>query len=160
MVTNMYKIILILTLIIPVMSFASGEHKHEHHDHHSISSAGEPAESDKFDRTINVKLLDSMQFKFEADPAINAGEVIKFVVSNAGKIPHEFSIGTPEEHLQHRVMMQKNPNMKHTDGNTVTVAPGETEELIWRFGKLDTVLVACNIPGHFEAGMKYTVHLN
>jgi len=40
------------------------------------------------------------------------------------------------------------------------VAPGETEELIWRFGKLDTVLVACNIPGHFEAGMKYTVHLN
>ena len=74
----------------------------------SISSAGEPAESDEINRTINVKLLDSMQFKFETDPAINSGEVIKFVVSNAGKIPHEFSIGTHEEHLQHRVMMQKN----------------------------------------------------
>ncbi|WGO96877.1 cupredoxin family protein [Saccharophagus degradans] len=156
----MYKIILILTLIIPTMSFASGEHKHEHHDHHSISSAGEPAESDEINRTINVKLLDSMQFKFETDPAINSGEVIKFVVSNAGKIPHEFSIGTPKEHLQHRVMMRKNPKMKHTDGNTITVAPGETGELVWRFGKLDTVLVACNIPGHFEAGMKYSVHLN
>ena len=43
--------------------------------------------------------------------------------------------------------------MVHHDGNTVTVKPGETKELTWKFKGNSDVVFACNIPGHFEAGM-------
>ena len=50
--------------------------------------------------------------------------------------------------------MRKMPDMKHKDPNTVSLAPGESAMLSWRFKGSDTVVFACNIPGHFEAGMK------
>ncbi|MDH3219117.1 MAG: hypothetical protein OEO19_06245 [Gammaproteobacteria bacterium] len=52
-------------------------------------------------------------------------------------------------------MMQKMPDMKHNDPNTVSLAPGESTSLTWKFMGKDTVVFACNIPGHFEAGMKH-----
>lgn len=36
----------------------------------------------------------------------------------------------------------------------VTVAPGKTGEVIWRFTKSGKVDFACLQPGHCEAGMK------
>ena len=54
-------------------------------------------------------------------------------------------------------MMRKMPNMDHEDPNTVSLAAGETARLSWRFMGDDAVVFACNIPGHFEAGMKYVL---
>jgi uncharacterized cupredoxin-like copper-binding protein len=45
------------------------------------------------------------------------------------------------------------PGMTHSDGNTMTVEPGMTETLTWDFEGDDVVVFACNIPGHYEAGM-------
>jgi len=44
--------------------------------------------------------------------------------------------------------------MKHNDPDTVSLAPGELAKLSWEFMGKDRVVFACNIPGHFEAGMK------
>ena len=159
----MKRLIMISVFILPMLSHAAAGDKHHHHGsgkHHEHKSlAGEPVVMGSFDRVIEVDLLDSMRFKFAAEPEIKAGESIKFVVRNQGNVPHEFSIGTAEEHEKHRIMMQNHHDMHHTDGNTVTVAPGETETLIWKFGNLASVIAACNIPGHFEAGMNYTLEL-
>ncbi|WP_236032409.1 copper-resistant cuproprotein CopI [Pseudomonas schmalbachii] len=43
--------------------------------------------------------------------------------------------------------------MKHDDPNSVLVEPGKTAELTWTFGKATTLEFACNVPGHYQAGM-------
>ncbi|MAZ86066.1 MAG: hypothetical protein CL693_00260 [Cellvibrionaceae bacterium] len=50
-------------------------------------------------------------------------------------------------------MMRSMLNMVQEDGNTVTVKPDHTKELIWQFNGGVEVVFACNILGHFEAGM-------
>ena len=55
--------------------------------------------------------------------------------------------------------MRQMPDMIHQDGNTVTVKSGETKVLTWEF-KSGDVVFACNVPGHFEAGMFHKVSLN
>ena len=55
--------------------------------------------------------------------------------------------------------MRKMPSMVHDDPNAVTVEPGQTRELTWRFVGNQPVLFACNIPGYAEAGMVATAML-
>jgi uncharacterized cupredoxin-like copper-binding protein len=43
--------------------------------------------------------------------------------------------------------------MRHDDPNAVLVNPGKTEEMIFKFTKAANLEFACNIPGHYEAGM-------
>ncbi len=43
--------------------------------------------------------------------------------------------------------------MTHEGPNTVLVAPGKTAELTWRFVEPAELEFACNLPGHYEAGM-------
>jgi uncharacterized cupredoxin-like copper-binding protein len=153
------------------LSIAGGEHQHEHkkvkpnkhqhgaeHNHAnghegSLSPVGTPADPKQATRTIEVTTKDSMRYEFSNELNLKAGDVIKFVVRNEGKIPHEFSVGDVEEQKAHLEMMRKMPNMVHEDGNTVTVKPGQVKTLTWRFSGSSEVVFACNIPGHFEAGM-------
>jgi uncharacterized cupredoxin-like copper-binding protein len=80
---------------------------------------------------------------------------VRFVVTNFGKIDHEFSVATHAEHLEHRKMMAEMPDMKHADRNMVTLKPGQTKSLIWEFGpRRNDLEFACDIPGHAEAGMQ------
>lgn len=110
-------------------------------------------------KTVNVDLLDTMRFGFSSKPEISEGDVVRFVITNKGKIPHEFSIGNQQEQDAHREAMRKTPDMKHEDGNSVTVDPGKTKQLIWSFTSESRVVFACNIPGHYEAGMFSKVHV-
>lgn len=43
--------------------------------------------------------------------------------------------------------------MKHDDPNSVLVGPGEKKELVWKFTQETQLEFACNVPGHYEAGM-------
>jgi len=138
---------------------AKGHHhkeSEEHHesDHqHEMSPVGMPAAKSKATKIIKVTADDSMHYTFEPMPELSAGDVVQFVVSNNGNMPHEFSIGDDHEQSEHRAMMRKMPNMVHKDGNTITVAPGATESLTWKFKSGAEVVFSCNIPGHYEAGM-------
>jgi len=62
--------------------------------------------------------------------------------------------GTPRRHAE---MMKERPDMKHDEGNAISLEPGETKEIIWRFGKRGKVEIACHLPGHYEAGMRAIV---
>jgi uncharacterized cupredoxin-like copper-binding protein len=165
------KILLIILLVvvglISNLTFAGGQHDHQHkkeakkqHEHRGEhahdnegSPVGAPAESTKATRTIKVTTKDSMRYEFSRDLDLKAGEIVKFVVTNVGKITHEFSVGDAAEQKTYQKMMAKMPDMVHEDGNTVTVKPGETKELTWKFTGGADVVFACNIPGHFQAGM-------
>jgi len=123
------------------------------------SVVGGPAKVTAASRTINVDLLDSMRFSFDSPLELERGEAVRFIVTNRGQIRHEFSIGSETEQDSHRAMMRNMPNMVHQDPNAVTVEPGETRELVWRFDGEQPVVFACNIPGHAEAGMVSTAML-
>ena len=140
------------------MTQADEGHPHRHHEgrHGRASAAGEPGNADKVDRMVEIRAMDTMQYD---KPRLNAkaGETIKFVVTNIGKVRHEFSIGTAAEQHEHAEMMKQMPDMVHADANMITVEPGETKSLVWQFTRTGTVEIACHIPGHYEAGMKSKV---
>jgi uncharacterized cupredoxin-like copper-binding protein len=174
-----------IAALIPVGAIAAGSHSDGHHGHaepaavqqpedgHEMghghhakghagmhaSKVGGPATVDAVSRTIRVDLLDTMRFAFDAPLDLKQGDAVRFVVTNRGQIRHEFSIGSSDEQDSHRAMMRNMPNMVHDDPNAVTVDPGQTRELIWRFDGDEPVVFACNIPGHAEAGMVATAML-
>jgi uncharacterized cupredoxin-like copper-binding protein len=125
-------------------------HEHGHASKHA--NFGQPGKADQVQRTIEVKALDTMRY----DPqtfTVKAGETIRFVVTNVGRLKHEFIIGDPAEQRAHAEMMRKMPGMEHEDPNALNLEPGETKTLIWQFGQAGVVEVACHVPGHYEAGM-------
>ncbi len=135
-------------------------HHSEHHEkghhvtkHHDGSKAGKPGKAHHVDRIVHVEASDQM--RFEHEPLhVKPGETIRFVVHNKGKLEHEFALGTKQEHLLHGQMMMQHPGMHHEEGGAaITLQPGETKELIWTFNHAENVQVACNIPGHYSAGM-------
>jgi uncharacterized cupredoxin-like copper-binding protein len=130
-----------------------------HHDHGGVAHGatrtdGGPGNPADVKRTVRIE---THEHKFNAKQIqVRAGETVRFVITNVSYEPHEFGIASPQEHAEHRAMMKQMPNMAHDDANVVTVMPGETKELIWRFGKDRNLEFACNIPGHAEHGMAGT----
>ena len=92
-----------------------------------------------------------------ANITVKAGETIKFVLNNVGKLKHEFVLGTDKELKEHYQQMLKFPEMEHDEPNMVTVAPGKTGVVIWTFTQAGKVDFACLLPGHYGAGMKGSV---
>ena len=135
-------------------------HSMEGMEGHKMSKVGMPAEKGaKANKTITVHMMDTMKFNF-SNSNIEEGDIVKFIVMNKGKVPHEFGVGSIDEQTAHRAMMKSMPGMKHDDGTTVSVEPGKSKELIWQFMGDETVQFACNVPGHFEAGMQAKVELH
>lgn len=171
----MKKIVLTLGILslFPMVSIAGGtrgnhQHSADAHDGHlqgnqmqskHASAVGRAGQQSEVSKTVTVALLDTMRFEFDPPLNLAQGDVVLFKVSNQGKIRHEFSIGSENEQSGHRQMMQQMPNMVHEDPNTVTVEPGQTKELVWKFEGNVPVVFACNIPGHAEAGMVAQIHL-
>ena len=140
----------------------------------SMNMIGEKGDANNVDRTINIKMYDNYyEPKFIE---IKKGETIKFVVQNLGEMVHEYNIATKEMHIKHQPEMQKlvdhgillvdkidmnkmkkmskkDHSLSHSHANSVMVEPKKTGEIIWKFSKSITLEMACNIPGHYEAGM-------
>lgn len=144
----------LVTLLSTSVAIAGGTHDNPKF------AVGEPATVTP-DRIINVTMHDTMRFKFSPSlESLRDGEVVEFMVSNQGSIVHEFSIGNAIEQKEHAMMMSKMTSMKHKDANAIFLDPGKSTSLTWLFKGNDTVVFACNIPGHFEAGMRNDVALN
>jgi uncharacterized cupredoxin-like copper-binding protein len=135
----------------------SGAHAHEHGAAPAQKSWGvAAAPGTPATRTIEVVMGDDMRFtpdRFE----IRQGEVVKFVIRNKGRLPHEMVIGTDRELKQHAAEMAKMPGMGHVDPGAVRVEPGAHGELVWKFNRAGSFRFACLVPGHLEAGMAGTL---
>jgi len=157
---------MLLLSALPVLAFAAGNssdgHGHDMADMHKNisgmqqeihdSAAGRAGDPAKVDRTIAVSMDDTMRFT-PSRISVRAGETIRFFVKNSGKVSHEMVIGTMDEFKEHAELMRKMPSMKHSEGNTITLASGQRGGIVWQFGKAGEVDFACLVPGHMEAGM-------
>lgn len=164
----MTKAFMILALSLAATpAFAAGEHGGSHAD----------TASAEVDRTIEFNAGD-MWFDPES-LQIKPGETIRFVVTNTGNLEHEFVIGDTAAQREHREMMQSMMTQGHGDGGhgghgghdmaegahggsmpSVTLKPGEAQTLVWTApDNVDALEYACNIPGHYEAGMYGSIRL-
>ena len=157
------KMFLLLFILIPSISIAE-----------SMNMIGEKGKAEEVDRVIEVKMYDTFyepnQFK------IKKNETIKFIVYNYGELVHEFNIATKEMHLKHQTEMMKmveneilladtiNKNkmkemskkdhaMSHSHANSLLLEPNKNAIIIWKFNSNADLEAACNVPGHYEAGM-------
>ena len=113
---------------------------------------------------------------------INAGETIKFEVENAGELVHEFNIANKMMHIKHQPEMEKmveneilfadsidkdkmkkmakmDKSMGHSHSNSVLLEPKQKGDIIWKFDNAVNIEVACNVPGHYQAGMIAKVNI-
>ena len=129
------------------------------HDHDKGYTFGSPGRDNEAGRTVEVLASDDMRFS-PGKLDVRLGETVRFLVKNAGKIKHEFALGDRASQRAHALMMKKMPDMKHVgDLAAVTIEPGETKTLVWKFDKkpASPIEIACHEPGHYEAGMKVNV---
>jgi uncharacterized cupredoxin-like copper-binding protein len=109
------------------------------------------------DRTIAVKATDKLRFQ-PAAVQVRAGETVAFRVTNVGKLMHELVIGDQPFQAEHeQEMQQMGGKMMGDDADGVTVAPGQTKTLVYTFHQAGTLLFACHVTGHYQAGMRGTV---
>ena len=113
---------------------------------------------------------------------IKEGETIKFEVENAGMLVHEFNIANKMMHMKHQPEMIKmaengillafsidkekmkkmakmDKSMGHSHSNSVLLEPKQKEDIIWKFDNAANIEVACNVPGHYQAGMIAKVNI-
>lgn len=121
-------------------------------------SGGQPGHPEDVTRIIEIEAVDTAFNPGEI--VVEAGETIRFVVTNTGELEHDFTLGTVAVQENHRAemmqMMMSGKDMMdgvHDDPNAVLVMPGQTRELVWQFDEAETMQFGCNIPGHYESGM-------
>jgi uncharacterized cupredoxin-like copper-binding protein len=118
---------------------------------------GAPAAADQADRTVEVTMLDTPAFQPSTINVIT-GETVTFEVHNDGNTVHEFTLGDAAMQQEHAQAMAHMPSgMAHEFPNSITLQPGETEQLTWRFGGSGPLEFACHRPGHYQAGMRGTI---
>lgn len=138
-----------------------GHDESESHDHgasgdHGQLAIGVPGHEEKVSRTITVTMREKDDGSMVFEPgslAVAKGETIRFAFKNNGDAEHEFVMDTHKGILDHKVAMEKWPNMEHADPNSIRLESGETGEIIWTFNRGGEFQFACLIPGHFDAGM-------
>ena len=136
--------------------WAATGHSHGHgHGNEAGHADSDAPVAQVVSRSIDIRMDDTMRFAPDS-VQVQAGETIRFVVHNAGKIAHELVLGTDEDIRAHAEDMKKGTDHSHSHAGAaaISVAPGQTGELVVTFSKTGTLQMACLIPGHYEAGMK------
>ena len=113
---------------------------------------GVAAAPEEATRTVEVSMHDTMRFDPERI-SVEEGETVRFVVTNAGEMMHEFVLGTRETNDEHAAMMVKFPGMEHDEPYMAQVAPDGTGEIVWTLNRAGDFDFACLIAGHYQAGM-------
>lgn len=149
----------------------------------SHAEIGHPAAAASATRTVNIEMTD-LAFSPKT-LEVKAGETVRFVLINKGQLLHEFNLGDAAMHAEHQKEMLKMQQsgamtttgmdhagmdhgamgqgsmpmagMTHDDPNSVLVEPGKTAELTWTFSGTRDLEFACNVPGHYQAGMVGTL---
>lgn len=139
----------------------------------SMKMIGKPGKIENVTRIINIKLYDNY---FEPkNIQAKKGETILFNIENLGQLVHEYSIATKKMHIKHQPEMLElfNKNILtatkidkekikfvHSHKNSVLLEPQEEKKIIWKFDTTINLQAACNVPGHYEAGMAGDINLN
>ena len=134
------------------------------------------SKGDETDVTRVIKVVMYDNYYEPSSFQIKEGETIKFEVENAGMLVHEFNIANKMMHMKHQPEMHKmaengillafsidkekmkkmakmDKSMGHSHSNSVLLEPKQKGEIIWKFDNAVNIEIACNVPGHYQAGM-------
>ena len=107
-------------------------------------------------RSIEIEMRDNAFAP--AAITVPAGEEVRLVFHNTGKVDHDAFIGDHMAQADHEEEMSEDRGMHHGgDSDAITVEPGDTGTLTHTFDAGDEVLIGCHQPGHYRAGMKVAV---
>ena len=157
------KKLIIIMFLIPNICFSAG-----------MKMIGEKGDIKDVTKVVTVKMFDNYYEPNEI--VVKKGETVKFVVKNMGELVHELNIATKEMHIKHQPEMAKmveheilladkidknkmkemskmDHSMAHKHANSVLLEPNDTGEIIWKFSTSTKLEIACNVPGHYDAGM-------
>lgn len=133
-------------------------------------------------RTVDIEMRDISYSPNTVD--VKAGETVRFVFHNKGKIRHDAFLGDEAAQAAHEMEMRQgessttmkmdgsSTSMEMGAGTTamergdmtssggITVEPGRTGELTHTFEAGDELLIGCHEAGHYAAGMKITVNVS
>ena len=166
------KLIKIIFVLLLINSFAYADKN---------MKIGSKGNANDVSRVIKVIMYDN--YYEPSSFQINAGEIIKFEVENAGELVHEFNIANKMMHMKHQPEMEKmveneilfadsidkdkmkkmakmDKSMGHSHSNSVLLEPKQKGNIIWKFDNAINIEVACNVPGHYQAGMIAKVNIN
>ena len=141
---------------------------------------GSKGNENDISRVIKVVMYDN--YYEPSSFQIKEGETIKFEVENAGMLVHEFNIANKMMHMKHQPEMIKmaengillafsidkkkmkkmakmDKSMGHSHSNSVLLEPKQKGDIIWKFDNAVNIEVACNVPGHYQAGMIAKVNI-
>ncbi len=147
-----------LALVIAASVYALSyfnQHGGDGHSHDHAMPAQVVAPSLK---EIRVEVDDTMRFS-PATWEAQAGEPIRIILANKGKVDHELVIGTEKEIIAHAKEMPSPSAKGHHHTNEISAKPGQQAELVWTFKKPGQYAMACFEPGHYEAGMKGVINV-
>jgi uncharacterized cupredoxin-like copper-binding protein len=165
------KLIKIIFVLLLINSFAYADKN---------MKIGSKGNTNDVSRVIKVIMYDN--YYEPSSFQINAGETIKFEVENAGELVHEFNIANKMMHIKHQPEMEKmveneilfadsidkdkmkkmakmDKSMGHSHSNSVLLEPKQKGDIIWKFDNAVNIEVACNVPGHYQAGMIAKVNI-
>ncbi len=156
---------LLRTVMMAASLAAGASPAHAHGDNKPAPAA--PAAAEQTDwgiadtaarpaRTISIAMSDTMRFMPDRI-SVQAGDSVRFVVRNNGRMLHEMVIGTPDSLARHAATMARFPDMQHDEAYMAHVEPGKTGEIVWHFNRAGRFAFGCLIAGHYEAGMHGTL---
>ena len=158
-------------------------HSAGHNDSgHGMPQVGHPGNPAKADRLIDIVMTDIAYNFSEISVARgetirfrirNAGELLhEFNIGTAAmhtahqqEMQHMVDAGLmdatsftpPPTPHEDGAMDHESGTMRHDDPNALLLEPGQSGEVTWTFDPLPAdnvkLLFACNLPGHYEAGM-------
>ncbi|HXF74348.1 MAG TPA: plastocyanin/azurin family copper-binding protein [Actinomycetota bacterium] len=103
-------------------------------------------------RTIEIAALDELAFE-PSEVRVEAGETVRFVVTNEGQTPHEFVLGDERVQEAHEMVGMEHGEATVEAMAALTLDPGTTGEVTVTFEEPGEILYGCHVPGHYDGGM-------
>ena len=146
----------------------------------SMNAIGIKGKASDVTKVIKVNMYDN--YYEPSKIKVKKGETVKFVVTNKGELVHEFNIATKKMHIHHQKEMmkmveygilvgdkidkkkrkevsKKDHSMSHSHSNSLLLEPNKSGEIIWKFTSSASLEAACNMPGHYQAGMVSKINI-
>lgn len=127
-----------------IPSFSSAQ------DHYSAPAIGRYGEAAYVDRVVEISMLDSLRYEPNLI-MVRQNETIRFVMHNRGLVKQDWTLGlsAPLRALAQQLVLEPSTPVNPL----LTLAPGQSGELIWQFTEVGNVDFASLQPGQYGAGM-------
>lgn len=106
-------------------------------------------------RTVTIRIEHSKFVPSVVD--VDAGEEVRFVISNDDPIDHEFIVGDDAVQLRH----ERGTENRHGDKpGEISIPALQDASTTYVFDQPGTLVFACHLPSHFDYGMRGLIRVN